>query len=318
MDLTKDYAFLPIINYELYKLYDTHKKMYWVPEDIRFDNKDRDQWDHLDDNTKKFLKFTLAFFAQFDGIVGENINANFAKETSHIKEAKHFYSIQNAIETIHNETYSLMIETFIRNDAEKKQMFHSIENFSSIKNIALWIKNNMTEGIPLPRRIIVMACLEGIIFSSSFASIYYIKRLNILESLTKANEFIARDEALHTEFAIKLYKILTKDELYHDKYIKTIITEAVDVAIRFTEEALNVDLIGLKKNDMINYIKCVADKIYEMICAEKIYNVENPFEWMNVISLQNKSNFFETTVSEYSKPTRSNDIDEKDFDNTDF
>ena len=298
------YCFMPMRYKKLISFYERQRDSFWVPSEINMSG-DRKDWASLNENERRFLTFVLAFFAQADGIVIENLISNFQKETSEIKEANAFYCMQNAMEMIHNETYSLMIDTFIQNLDEKNKALNAIDNYPSIKKIADWMMVWMRSDAPLLERVIAFACVEGIFFTSAFCAIYWIKRSNKLKGLCKANEFIARDEALHTEFAIALYHHYTSVtktiNLLSQDTVHSIIKSAIAVSEEFVTDALKVDLIGMSTKDMIQYVKCAADYLVTALNFEPIYNVENPFDWMTLITLTNKTNFFEDTVSEYSK-----------------
>ena len=302
------YSYFPIKYQVLEDYVKKQQAVLWTLEEIEFKG-DRRDWDKLDSATTEFVKFILLFFAQADGIVNENLSDNFKRETSKYKEARHFYATQEFIETVHNETYSNFIEVFIRDEDEKRRAFNAIKYYPSIQRIAEWAFTWMDREKPLPERVIGFACLEGIMFSSAFAAIYWLKRKNILKGLAKANEFIARDEALHTEFAVALYHVMTgMDEEYEplsEERVHEIISQAVGVAEQFTRDSLKVDLVGMNADDMVDYIKCTADSLVVSLGYNKIYNAENPFDWMAIISLPNKSNFFETRVSEYGRQTKS-------------
>lgn len=302
-DFTK-YSYFPIKYPVLEKYYQRQKEMFWTAQEIDY-REDRKDWDELDADTAQFIKFILFFFAQADGIVNENLIENFKRETGEYKEARMFYAAQEFIEVGHNETYSMLIEAFIRDPDEKAKAFNAIKYYPSIRKIADWIFKWMRSGQPLIERVIVFACVEGMFFSGAFAGIYWIKRKNILKGLCKANEFIARDEALHTEFAIALYHVITAvDKKYAplpETRVHEIIGGAMDAAEEFTRDALRVDLIGMNADDMVDYIKCTANRLAESLGYRKLYEVENPFDWMAVIGLPNKSNFFETRVTEYGR-----------------
>ncbi len=279
----------------------------WTSQEIDYSN-DRDQWDSLDDNTKSYIKFILFLFAQLDGIVNENLVNNFKKETCDLsKDCSKFYAYQEAIEWTHNETYSSLIKAFIRDPEEQRRGLNSIKYFPEIRKIAEWTFTWMNKDKPLIERIIAFVCVEGIIFSSAFAGIYWIKRKNVLQGLTKANEWIARDEGIHTRFGISLYHHITsiwKKELPLDQStIFRIIKSAVDATEEFTRKAMNTHLVGLNADDMCKYVRCTADVIAQSLGCENIYGDINPFEWMMLLVLPNKTNFFEAKVSEYSKET---------------
>jgi ribonucleoside-diphosphate reductase beta chain len=303
------YSFFPIERGDLIAFYQRQKAVVWSPQELDV-SRDRSDWDNLDDGTKTFIKFILFFFAQADGIVNENLITHFKQETSFFKEATFFYSAQEYIETIHNETYSILIETFIRDRQEKMRGYNAIKHYPSISKIADWMFEWMNSERSLTERVVAFACVEGIFFSSAFAAIYWIKRRNILQGLCKANEWIARDEALHTEFAVALYHELTKERFSRlpEDTVHSIIKSAVTVSESFVRDALQVDLIGMNADDMVDYVKCTGDVVSMSFGYNSIYKVENPFTWMAVISLPNRSNFFESKVSEYAKPADDADM----------
>lgn len=295
------FSYFPVEHPSLERFYQIQKSMFWVAQDIPYAS-DRADWERLDRPTKKYIKFIIFFFAQFDGIVIENLIEYFKKETSFLKDAKNFYTAQEFMEVIHNETYGNLIVTYITDEHKRAKAFNAIMHYPSIAKIADWVMRWMKSDAPLLERVVAFACLEGIFFSSAFASIYWIKRRNILKALCKANEFIARDEALHTEFAVELYKVLAssgKHTSLENSRIHEIISDSVDVIEEFTRSALRVDLIDMNADDMVEYIKCTADSLSTAFGSGKIYKAKNPFDWMAVLGLSNKSNFFETTVSEY-------------------
>jgi len=300
------YSFLPIKHKNLEQFYQRQKAVVWSPQELDY-SRDRSDWDDLDEGTKTFVKFILFFFAQADGIVNENLMTHFKRETSFFKEATFFYSAQEYIETIHNETYSILIETFIRDSEEKLKGYNAIQHYPCIKKIADWMFEWMSSDRSLTERVVAFACVEGIFFSSAFAAIYWIKRRNVLQGLCKANEWIARDEALHTEFAIELYHELTGADQprfprLSEDTVHSIIKSAVAVSENFVRDALQVDLIGMNADDMVDYVKCTGDVVSVSFGYKPIYKIVNPFNWMAVISLPNRSNFFESKVSEYAKP----------------
>ena len=297
-----DYSFFPIKYPTLHNFWKKQRSVIWHPEHIDYMG-DRRDWDTLDEPSIRLITFVLFFFSQADGVVNENLIENFKKETSSYKEARNFYSAQEFVETIHNETYSLLIEAFIRDEEEKRKGRNAIKNIPSIGKIYKWMEKWMNPELPLLERVVVFACVEGVIFSSAFAAIFWIKKRNKLEALCLANEWIARDEAIHTEFAIALYhvlvsdgyKSLTKDRIYE------IVSEAVSASEVFIHDAIPEELIGLSADDMISYVKCTADKLLEEFGYEPLFNVENGCSWMVIISLPRKTNFFEKIVSEYAE-----------------
>jgi ribonucleoside-diphosphate reductase subunit M2 len=309
LNLSSNLAFHPIEKKTLHDLYQTHKLAFWSPEEIDMST-DRSSFDAQTPHLQKYVKFILSLFAQLDGLVNENLIKNFKQETSDLaKECKHFYSIQEFMETIHNETYSILLETYIRDTNERSQMLDSIKYNPSVRMIADWACGWMDSSKPLLERLIAFACIEGLVFSSAFAGIYWIKRKGILGGLTKANEWIARDEAIHTRFAIALYHHMTsiwkRLPPLSQRRVHEIVESAVDITEKFTRDAMHPDLVGIDIDDMIDYVKCTADVLIESLGYERLYNVVNPFDWMIIISLPNKTNFFESKVSEYARDTES-------------
>ncbi len=296
------FCFLPIHNPGLHTFYEKQRDSFWTAQELDFTS-DRGDWESLDSNTQRFIEFVLAFFAQADGIVIENLMGNFQEETGHIKEARNFYAMQNAIEVIHNEAYSMMIDAFISDPQRKKEALNAIKYYPSIRKIAEWMVEWMDTDKPLLERIIGFACVEGILFSGAFCAIYWIKtKHNKLTGLAKANEFIARDEALHTRFGVALYHHYTQKEgrLSQDR-VHQIIKSAMGVAESFIKDALQVDLIGLKTQEMIEYVRCTADHLSTSLNYKPIYNSSNPFDWMMLIGMLTKNNFFESITTQYSK-----------------
>lgn len=310
------YAFLPIKYPELEHYYKKQKLVFWTAEEVDYAG-DIDEWLALHPNAKKYVTFILALFAQLDGLVNENLVENFKKDTSFCKECTMFYAVQEAVEWMHNETYSNLIKTYITSYEEQLRALNSIHNYPEIREIADWAFRWMKPEIPLTQRLIAFACIEGIIFSSAFAGIYWIKRMNILRGLTQANEWIARDENIHTEFPVALYLMITSGKMNDDlpdtidpspldqAIVHNIISSAVDVTEKFTRGAMNTDLVNLSADDMVGYVKCTADHLAKSFGYDYIYDVVNPLPWMITISLPNKTNFFEHTVSEYSRQTES-------------
>lgn len=298
-------SFLPIRNPLLEAFYQEQKNCFWTVSEIDFSN-DRTSWDQLDLNTKIYTTFILSLFAQLDGIVIENLVENFERETSvYAKECSMFYAIQNAMEWGHNETYSFLISAFIRDPDEKERCLNSIKNNPSVRKIADWTFNWMDPSKPLLERIIAFICIEGILFSSAFAGIYFLKRRNVLPGLCKANEWIARDEAIHTRFGISLYhhltKIWKKIDLLTEVKIHEIISSAVDITSDFTRNAMECKLVGIDAEDMISYVQATADTLCSGLGYKPIYKTPNRLDWMLLIALPNKGNFFETKISEYAR-----------------
>lgn len=297
------------INYpDLYKYYELQRDAFWVPSEVHLSD-DINEWkDKLSDDEKKFLTYTLAFFAQADGIVLQNLNINFTFDID-LKECKMFYAIQQGIEAIHWEMYSLLIDALIVDNDVKQKAFNAIEHYPCIKQKALWISKYMDNNISFLKRLVAFACTEGIFFSSAFASIFYFKKQGKLPGLCTSNEFIARDEGLHRDFGCELFKILRYNSQFKDKYQNTItdediydiVKDSVDVEHNFIEHSLNVNLIGINKNNMKQHVEFMADHLLTNLNLKKYYNVSEPFEWMNLMNLKNKTNFFEKVVTDYKK-----------------
>ena len=298
------YCFLPIEHKNLEACYQRQKEMFWVPGEIDYSGMDL-EWASLDEDTRRFIKFVLFFFSQSDGLVVENLVENFKKETKVFKEAGFFYAMQEAIETIHNETYSILINELIRDEEEKHKGFNAISHYPAIGKIGAWMKKYMDPSMPLMNRIVAFACVEGIFFSAPFCSIYWLKRKNILAPIASANELIAADEALHVEFASELYKTFITTGIHDAVSIDTyreIVMSAVDVSEQFVRAALKVNLIGMNADDMVAYVKCCANVIAEMFIQPSIYSVTNPFPWMTAIAIPNQNNFFDARNLLYRRP----------------
>ena len=309
------YAFHPIQFQGLINYYYTLRDLQWTPKELDY-RSDRNDWDNrVDAPTKEYVKFILFLFAQLDGLINANLVERFKKDTSKYKECSAFYSAQEYNETIHNETYSLLIQTLITDPDEQRKGLNAIAHYPEIRKIADWALRWMQSDRPLLERLVAFACIEGIIFTSAFAGIYWIKRMNILQCVTKANEWIARDEAIHTEWAVALLHTLVdithEEKALSKETVYEIVGSAVDVASEFTRSAMRLELVGLDADEMIQYIQCTADRLIASIGFEEKYKVTNPFEWMVVIALPNKTNFFESKVSEYAKQIQS-DIDYED------
>ena len=291
------FVMFPIKHNDIWEMYKKQVDCFWRAEEIDL-TKDLKDWDTLSQDEKHFISMILAFFAASDGIVLENLAMRFMSDVQ-VSEARAFYGFQIAMENIHSETYSLLIETYIKNSEEKHRLFNAIEHFPSIKKKSdwaqKWIHDNRSS---FATRLIAFACVEGIFFSGAFCSIFWIKKRGLLPGLTFSNELISRDEALHCEFAVLLYsKLLKKMSKIR---VHEIIREAVEIEIEFICEALPCRLIGMNSQMMTQYIQFVADRLCVQLGYDKIYNVTNCFDWMEMISLNSKSNFFEKRVSDYA------------------
>lgn len=297
------------INYDdIWSMYKKHVSTYWTVEEIDF-SKDGADWAKLSEDEQYFIKNVLAFFAASDGIVNENLVLRFMSEIK-VPEVLAFYSFQNAIETVHSETYSLLIDTYIKDDIEKSKLLNAIETIPCIKKKADWaMKWIESTDDNFATRLVAFACIEGIFFSGAFCAIYWIKERGLMHGLTFSNELISRDESLHTEFAILLYSHI-KNKLSEEK-IHSIIKEAVNIEKEFIIDSLPCRLLGMNSDLMSEYIEFVSDRICIQLGYNKIYNVSNPFDFMDRISLEDKQNFFEVRVSNYSKAELHNNENSK-------
>jgi len=296
-------------------LYDMYKKSvasFWTPEEISF-SKDGEDWAKLTDSEKHFVTHVLAFFAGSDGIVMENLVRRFQGEVDS-QVVKLFYSFQNAMEGIHSETYSLLIDTYVKNEEEKDKLFNAIETIPCIKKKAEWALEWMNADKSFGTRLAAFACVEGIFFSGAFCAIFWLKKRGLLPGLTFSNELISRDEGLHTQFAIALFHTLANKP--DPEEIRSILMGAVVLEKEFICESLPCALIGMNAKMMSQYIEFVADRLAVQLGLDKLYKTANPFDFMELISLEGKANFFEKKVSEYSRPMDNGDairLDDEDF-----
>jgi len=300
----------PIVHNDIWSLYKKQVSCFWTPEEVDL-SKDHASWNQMAEEEKYFIKHILAFFAASDGIVIENIGVRFMNDVQ-VSEAKAFYGFQVMMEQIHSETYSLLIDTYVKDDVEKNQLFHAIDNFPCIKKKADWAQTWIgDEEADFATRLVAFVCIEGIHFSGAFCSIYWLKKRGLMPGLTFSNELISRDEALHTEFAVLLHSKL--QEKCPQERIKQIIKEAVEIEKEFICEALPSRLIGINADLMSQYIEFVADRLAVQLGTDKIYNTANPFTWMELISVEGKTNFFERRISEYALATKTNNADTFDM-----
>jgi len=304
------FVMFPIRYDDIWKMYQKQVECFWRPEEVDL-GKDLKDWDTLNDNEKYYISMILAFFAASDGIVMENLAMRFMNDVQ-ISEARAFYGFQIAMENIHSHTYSLLIETYIKNSEHKNKLFNAIQTFPCIKKKAdwaqKWIHDNRSN---FATRLVAFACVEGIFFSGAFCSIFWMKKRGLMPGLTFSNELISRDEALHCEFAILLYSKLNKK--INKNKIHEIITEAVNIETEFICEALPCRLIGMNSVMMTQYIQFVADRLAVQLGYNKMYNVANPFDFMELISLEGKTNFFERKVSEYALANKTQTDDTFEF-----
>lgn len=330
------FCVFPIQHHNLWEFYKKHISTFWTVEEVLLSD-DLSDWQKLNDNERYFIKNVLAFFAASDGIVNENLVLNFYNEVQ-IPEARQFYAVQMMIEAVHGEQYSLLIDTYIQDSKEKEKLFNAVDTIPAVRRKAEWAMKWIEEGSTLQQsipekymktleflsgfddfsdeiqealnflvrerpsfaqRLLAFVCVEGIFFSGSFCAIYWLKNRGLMPGLATANEFISRDEGLHAEFAIELYKML--DNQLDEKTVHEIFKEAVDIEKEFVTESLPVSLLGMNGDLMSQYIQFVADRWLVMLGYNKLYNSENPFGFMEMISVNTKENFFETRVSQYQK-----------------
>jgi len=290
------FVILPIQYDAIWKMYKKAEASFWTAEEVDL-SKDINDWNNLKEEERYFVKHVLAFFAASDGIVNENLVEKFMQEVQ-VPEARCFYGFQIAIENIHSEMYSLLIDTYIKDPAEKENLFNAIETVPAVKKKANWALNWINNA-SYAERVIAFASVEGIFFSGSFASIFWLKKRGLMPGLTFSNELISRDEGLHTDFACLMFHHL-KNKPSEERIVQ-IVSEAVEIEIEFLTDALPVKLIGMNCDLMSIYIKFVADRLLSELSCQKIYNVENPFDFMENISLDGKTNFFEKRVGDYQK-----------------
>lgn len=291
------FVLFPIKHDEIWNMYKNAVASFWTTEEIDLSH-DLADWDKLTKDERHFISHVLAFFAASDGIVNENLVLNFMKETQ-VPEARCFYGFQIAIENIHAETYSLLIDTYIKDPNEKEKMFNAIETIPCVKKKADWAIRWIENAPSFAHRLVAFAAVEGIFFSGSFCSIFWLKKRGLMPGLCFSNELISRDEGLHTDFACLLHSMLRNKIPAED--IRSIICDAVVYEKEFVSDALPVSLIGMNKELMCEYIEFVADRLLVALGQPKVFNTVNPFPWMEMISLQGKTNFFEKRVGEYQK-----------------
>lgn len=304
------FTLFPIMKPKLYQLYKNHVSVFWTPEELDL-AKDMKDWIKLNENEQHFIKNVLAFFAGSDGIIQENIAARFMNEVQ-LSEARQFYSVQLMMEAIHSETYSLLIDTYIEDKEEKMRLFQAIQTVPCVKGKAEWAQKWITsQEENFATRLVAFAVVEGIFFSGSFCAIYWLKERGLMPGLTTSNEFIARDEGLHTDFACALYAEI--EQKLPKAKVHRIIREAVEIERQFITESLPCSLIGMNSTLMTQYIKFVADRLSSQLGYGKIYSVANPFDFMERISLEGKDNFFEKRVTSYAKSGVGKTVDEMSF-----
>lgn len=292
------FVIFPIKHHDIWNWYKKSEASFWTAEEIDL-QQDMTDWNtRLTDDEKYFIKHILAFFAASDGIVNENLAENFVNEVQY-PEAKFFYGFQIMMENIHSETYSLLIDTYVKDEREKNELFHAIEVFPAIKKKAdwalKWIKSDS-----FAERLIAFAAVEGIFFSGAFCSIFWLKKRGLMPGLTFSNELISRDEGVHCDFAVHLHNHHLVNKVSKER-IAEILVDALRIEREFITESLPVSLIGMNAKLMTQYLEFVTDRLLVELGCDRVYNVTNPFDFMDMISLQGKTNFFEKRVSEYQK-----------------
>jgi len=292
------FVIFPIQHHDIWEWYKKSEASFWTAEEIDLHQDLTDWTNKLNDDERYFIKHILAFFAASDGIVNENLAENFVNEVQY-PEAKFFYGFQIMMENIHSETYSLLIDTYVKDETEKDKLFNAIENFPAIKKKADWALK-WIESDSFAERLIAFAAVEGIFFSGAFCSIFWLKKRGLMPGLTFSNELISRDEGVHCDFAVHLHNHHLVNKVPKER-IKEIIIDALNIEREFITESLPVSLIGMNAKLMTQYLEFVTDRLLVELECEKVYNVTNPFDFMDMISLQGKTNFFEKRVSEYQK-----------------
>ena len=305
------FVMFPLKDMSVWKMYKKMMDSFWRAEEIDF-SKDMKHWQSLNEKEQYFIKMILAFFAASDGIVLENLGMRFLSEVQ-LPEARAAYGFQLMMENIHSETYSLLIDTYIKDETEKTKLFQALDNFPCIKKKGDWaLKWIQDKRSSFATRLVAFACVEGIFFSGSFCAIYWLKKRGLMPGLTFSNELIARDEGMHTDFAVLLFSKLVKKP--KSSKIKELINEAVEIEKEFILEALPCKLIGMNSKLMSQYIEFVADRLAVQLGYKKIFNSSNPFDFMEMISMEGKTNFFEKRVGDYSLSSGQKNDDAFTFD----
>lgn len=302
------FVILPIKYPAIWEMYKKCEASFWTAEEIDLSD-DMKHWENMNKGEKHFVSHVLAFFAASDGIVNENLAVNFMSEVQ-LPEARCFYGFQIMMENIHSETYALLIDTYIKDPAEKDRLFHAIDTVPCVRKKAEWALRWINNG-SFAERLVAFAAVEGIFFSGSFCSIFWLKKRGLMPGLTFSNELISRDEGMHCEFACLLYSML--ENKLSKEAATAIITDAVEIEKEFVTDALPVNLIGMNAKMMSQYIEFVADRWLDQLGYDKVYGVSNPFDFMEMISLQGKTNFFEKRVGDYQKSGVLNSQESKSF-----
>jgi len=291
------FVLFPLQHRTLWEMYKKHEASFWTTEEIDL-GADMQDWAAMTDDERYFISSVLAFFAASDGIVVENLAQRFCREVQ-LPEARCFYGFQIAMENIHSETYALLIDTYVKDTEERARLFHAVERVPAVRAKAEWALRWIDSDASFAQRLVAFACVEGIFFSGSFCAIFWLKKRSLMPGLTFSNELISRDEGLHCDFACLLYSMLERP--LPQETLHALVNEAVEIERAFVTEALPVDLIGMNGRLMVQYIEFVADRLLRALGAAPLYHSSNPFDWMDLISLQGKTNFFERRVGEYQK-----------------
>jgi len=306
------FVIYPIKYHDIWSFYKKEVSLFWVTEEIQTElSKDYKDFLNLNPNEQLFIKNVLGFFSNADGIVNENLASRFINEVQ-IPEARFFYGFQIMMENIHSETYSLLLDTFIRDPLEKDKLFNAIETVPAVKKKANWALKWLSSERSFAERLIAFACVEGIFFSGSFCAIFWLKERNLMPGLTKSNEFISRDEGLHTDFAVLLYTKYIKHKLYYT-LIQEIVKEAVEIETEFITESLPCNLIGMNSELMKEYIRFVSDRLLTQLKVPKIFNATCPFPFMEGQSLGRQTNFFESINTSYSNHSAGKSVADLSF-----
>jgi ribonucleotide reductase beta subunit family protein with ferritin-like domain len=308
----KRFQMMPIREKGCFDQYKLALSSFWTMEEIDMAT-DRIQWEtDLNDNERHFISVILAFFAPSDLVVNENLCSRFLQEVT-LPEARLFLQFQAAMENIHSETYNMFIQTLIRDEGDRNKLFDSVANFPYVKQKIQWALKYANANSSFAERVIAFLCVEGIFFSASFCAIFWLKKRNLMPGLAFSNELISRDEGLHVDFGVHMYKLLTPHEQIRSEEIQAIVRDAVEIECEFVTSALPVSLIGMNEASMRQYVKFCADRLLVQLGGPKVYNVANPYDFMEMISLQGKTNFFEKRVSEYAKAGIATKQDENVF-----
>ena len=294
----KRMALHPIKFDQIWSMYLKSRAAFWIPGEVDLSADLKDWVERLNNDERYFLSMVLAFFSIADSVVATNLGERFAQEVQP-NEATYFYDFQKSMENIHAEMYSILVETYIQTEEERDKLRNAAQNFPCVKKKIDWAEQWITSSESFAMRLVAFAVVEGVFFSGSFCAIFWLKARNLMPGLSHANQLIARDEGMHQEFAVLLYGMLT-DKL-DDRVVQDLVRSAVDVEVEFCTEACKVDLIGMNGRDMTQYIQYVADRLLTQLGVPPLYNTTNPFPFMELISLQGKTNFFERRVSEYQK-----------------